>query len=98
MTVYFSELNCVMPREKDPVWRDFTEVLINGVKRAKCKKCGVDQCAIVQRMKEHACAKEEHESVQTTPSAPKKPRQSTMDNFCGGSRPLKHELDLQVTR
>ena len=68
MTVYFSELNCVMPREKDPVWRDFTEVLINGVKRAKCKKCGVDQCAIVQRMKEHACAKEEHESVQTTPS------------------------------
>ena len=31
-----------MPRQRDAVWDRFTEVIVNGVTRAKCKFCNIE--------------------------------------------------------
>ena len=34
--------DCTMPHQRDAVWDCFTEVIVNGVIRAKCKFCNIE--------------------------------------------------------
>ena len=36
-----------MPRQKDAIWEYFSEIVVNGAIRAKCKMCGDDIASLV---------------------------------------------------
>ena len=58
-----------MPRQKDAIWENFSEIVVNGAIRAKCKKCGVDIASLVARMKRHVEECRERHNQEPTSSS-----------------------------
>ena len=40
-------------QKKDAIWEFFSEIVVNGAIKAKCKMCGDDIASLVARMKRH---------------------------------------------
>ena len=90
-----------MPRTKDEIWKQFSEVtLANGTIRAECKGCKASIVGLVSRMKTHfeACSKKRAAPQNTTDDepTPKQTKQSTLPILTSGTK--QHEIHLQIAR
>ena len=100
-----------MPTQKDDIWEYFSEIVVNGAIRAKCKICGDDIASLVARMKRHVedCRKRHNrEPTSSSGSAsnpipmegstpPKQLKQSTLSVHT--TTPKKQDqIDIQITR
>ena len=86
----------MMPRQKDPIWSDFTEINRDGSQRAQCNLCEEDVAPLVARMKNHVdnhCKRRMPEEV--TPA--KKMKQTTLGLVSTGPN-KQHAINLQLTR
>ena len=74
-----------MPRQKKDVWYSFKEIIVGGVKRAKCKTCGFEVVNNAARMEKHMrdcrnvdddddIQEQSTSSATTTSSAPPAPK------------------------
>ena len=74
-----------MPRQKKDVWYSFKEIIVGGVKRAKCKTCGFEVVNNAARIEKHMrdcrnvdddddIQEQSTSSATTTSSAPPAPK------------------------
>ena len=99
-----------MPRQKKDVWYSFKEIIVGGVKRAKCKTCGFEVVNNAARMEKHMrdcrnvdddddIQEQSTSSATTTSSAPPAPKKrQTALNVISTNPTRQHESDILVTR
>ena len=91
-----------MGRKKGSIWSRFREIHVDGVKRAKCKKCWTEFVNNAARMEKHVekgCTAPENLSESSSEEQPRRKslKQTTLGMVTTTSG-KQHSIDLQVTR
>ena len=84
-----------MAPPKKAIWQNFSEVIVDGVKRAKCRKCEESVVNNPSRMEKHALKCNAEENKNEPPA--KQLKQSTL-SVIGTSASKQHAIDLQIAR